>query len=83
MRNAYEVLKQKEEDLARVRREIESLRIVASLLLDDSDFHDADGTRLTSVEKTGDLDADIETENDGSSAENPRPRFWDALKRAR
>ena len=31
MKNAYEVLQQKETDLARVRHEIESLRIVASL----------------------------------------------------
>src|ERR1022692_3591326 len=35
MKNAYEVLQQKETDLARVRHEIESLRIVASLLLDE------------------------------------------------
>jgi len=35
MRNAYEVLHQKETDLARVRREIESLRIVAPLLSDE------------------------------------------------
>ena len=35
MKNAYEVLQQKETDLARVRHEIESLRIVASLLSDE------------------------------------------------
>jgi len=35
MKNAYEVLRQKETDLARVRHEIESLWIVASLLSDE------------------------------------------------
>ena len=35
MKNVYEVLQQKEKDLARVRHEIESLRIVASLLSEE------------------------------------------------
>ena len=35
MKNAYEVLYHKEADLARVRREIESLTIAAPLLADD------------------------------------------------
>lgn len=35
MKDAYEVLEQKEADLSRVRQEIESLRIVAPLLVDD------------------------------------------------
>jgi len=38
MKNAYEVLQQKETDLARVRHEIESLRIVASLLSQGASF---------------------------------------------
>jgi hypothetical protein len=37
MRNALEILHQKELDLARIRRETEALRIVAPLLLDDED----------------------------------------------
>ena len=44
MRDAYEVLKQKEADLARVRHEVESLRIVASLLLDDLNSDQSDKT---------------------------------------
>ena len=36
MRNAYELLEQKERDLGRVRKEVESIRIVASLLSDES-----------------------------------------------
>ena len=49
MRDAYDVLKQKEADLARVRHEIESLRIVATLLVDDSNSDQAD-----KIEKTDD-----------------------------
>jgi len=36
MKNAYDVLIQKEEDLTRLRREAESLKIVASLLVDET-----------------------------------------------
>ena len=36
MKDAYEVLYQKEADLVRVRQEVESLRIAASLLNDDA-----------------------------------------------
>jgi hypothetical protein len=35
MKNAYEVLKHKEAELARVRKEVESLRLVAPLLAND------------------------------------------------
>ena len=35
MRDAYELLYQKEADLVRVRQEIESLKIAASLLTDE------------------------------------------------
>ncbi len=44
MKDAYEVLEQKEADLARVRQEIESLRIVVSLLVDDLNANDSDQT---------------------------------------
>ena|SRR5215831_10926094 len=37
MRNALEILHQKEIDLARIRRETEALRIVATLLRDDEE----------------------------------------------
>ena len=53
MRDAYDVLKQKEADLARVRHEVESLRIVASLLLDDLNSDQSDKTDLF-AEKTED-----------------------------
>ncbi len=85
MKNAYAVLEQKEADLARVRQEIESLRIVASLLADDLDSNDSDQTHLISAENTDDL-ADLETTGtDGlfSSVAISRSGFWNALKRPR
>jgi hypothetical protein len=53
MKDAYDILKQKEADLARVRHEVESLRIVGPLL-DDLDSHQSDKTDLISEEKTED-----------------------------
>ena len=52
MRDAYDVLKQKEADLARVRREVESLRIVAPLLGDNLGSDQSDKADLSSAEKT-------------------------------
>lgn len=85
MKDPYEVLRQKETDLARVRREIESLRTVAALLLDEAEAQDLDRSHRNSNETADSLDADSEA--DGTdirfSSEAPRSRFWDALKRAR
>ena len=36
MRNIYEVLRSKEQDMIRIRKEIDALRIAARLLNDDS-----------------------------------------------
>jgi len=85
MKDPYEVLEQKEADLTRVRQEIESLRIVASLLVDDLNSNDSDQTHLISANKTDDL-PDLEpTGTDGlfSSVAISRSGFWNALKRAR
>jgi len=68
MKDAYGVLEQKEADLARVRREIESLRIVASLLEKTDDLPD--------LEATG-------TDGLFSSVATTRSSLWKALKRAR
>jgi len=57
MKDAYEVLEQKEADLARVRKEVESLRLVAPLLSDDV-TSDELTRKLPSSEKP--LDADSE-----------------------
>jgi hypothetical protein len=85
MKDAYEVLEQKEADLSLVRQEIESLRIVASLLVDDLNSNDSDQTHLISAKKTDDL-PDLEaTGTDGllSSDAISHSAFWNALKRAR
>jgi hypothetical protein len=52
MRNAYEVLQQKETDLVRVRHEIESLRIVASLLSDELPSEELTKNRARSADET-------------------------------
>jgi hypothetical protein len=41
MKDAYELLHQKESDLARVRKEVESLNIVAPLLAEDRTSDDS------------------------------------------
>ena len=68
MKDAYAVLEEKETDLARVRLEIESLRIVASLLEKTDDLPD--------LEATG-------TDGLISSVATTRSSLWKALKRAR
>ena len=90
MKDAYDVLKQKEADLARVRHEIESLRIVASLLLDDSNSDQSDATHLTLTDDLLNIvrqhDPDLEaTGTDGlfSSIAPSRPSLWNKLKRVK
>jgi hypothetical protein len=82
LKDAYEVLREKEADLARVRHEIASLRVVASLLSDD--LTDELTKKGSSAEKTFDGDPDSEaTGTDGlfSSISVSRPSFWKALGR--
>ena len=62
MKDAYEVLKQKETELARIRHEVESLRIVSTLLLDDSNSEQSKAHLMT----TDDL-LDIVREHAASS----------------
>ena len=84
MKNAYEVLQQKETDLARVRHEIESLRIVASLLSDELSSEELNKKRTRSADETFDPGSERATGTDDLfSAINlaPRPRFWNTLKR--
>jgi len=51
MKDAYEVLQQKESDLARVRHELESLRITASLLSDNLSSEELPKKRESSGEE--------------------------------
>ena len=77
MKDAYEVLQQKEADLARVHREVESLRLVASLLSEDVTSDELTKS-ASSAEKTLDRGAGSEaTGTDGlfSSIAVLRPRF--------
>jgi len=84
MKDAYDVLQQKEADLARVRHEIESLQIVASLLSDDLTSNQLTKKKESSAEKTLDRGPGSEaTGTDGLFSSIPvlRPSFWKALKR--
>jgi hypothetical protein len=84
MKDAYEVLQQKEADLARVRHEIESLQIVSSLLSDDLTSNQLTKKKKSSAEKTLDRGTGSEaTGTDGLFSSIPvlRPSFWKALKR--
>jgi len=87
MKNAYEVLYQKEADLVRVRRELESLTIAASLLGDgDLSFFDpskaADGQNKKPAEKAISPPPDSRaTGTDSAPVIARRQGFWGSLKR--
>ncbi len=90
MRNANDVLRQKEADLARVRREIDSLKIVAALLAEDGpspeslnlNSNDQDGRLLTGQEERTHAAAEATgTAGLFSSFTHQGPRRWNVLKR--
>ena len=85
MKDAYEVLYHKEAEIARVRREIESLNLVASILAEDdlSYFQPQAGLegqdkkpaqKAVSAEATG---------TNGQPSLAPRPKFWGSWKQKR
>jgi hypothetical protein len=83
MRDANELLKQKEAELDRVRHEVESLRLAADLLAEKTmDHHE---NNHSSVERELDQSASEATGTDGmfSSATPSRPRFWRITKRGK
>lgn len=47
MRNVYEVLRQKELELAKLEKEVEALRVVAPLLSDDKEMSSDTGIKPT------------------------------------
>jgi hypothetical protein len=49
MKNPYEVLKKKEQEIERVRREVEALRVIAPLLSDEESEPPAEEKPLRSV----------------------------------
>ncbi len=84
MKSVYEVLQEKETDLARVRHEIESLRIVASLLSDELPPEELTRKHARSEEEILDPGAEKATGTNGmfSSMDSvARPGFWNTLKR--
>lgn len=84
MRDAYEVLRQKEAELARVRREIESLLLTAALLRDQQTPENLKTEGESSTETSSEHDSDwtvVGTNDLLSSASDSRPRFWRVFKR--
>ncbi len=82
MRDAYEVLYQKESHLVRVRQEVESLRITASLLGDEDDT--SQGADLQPKRPpTPAFESHSEnaaTGTDGPFPNSRQPSFWEFLK---
>jgi hypothetical protein len=79
MKNVDDILQQKETDIARVRHEIEGLRIVASLLSDELPFGEVTKRDARSLEETLDPGLEKAAGTDGlfpSIDPVPRPRFW-------
>jgi hypothetical protein len=90
MKDAYELLQQKQTELGRVRKEIESLNIVAPLLSDDRTSDDPapnpDESPPSSLNDTISRLSDsaaTNADNLFSSVATSRSGFWRALKRAR
>jgi hypothetical protein len=90
MKDAYELLQQKQAELARVRKEIESLNIVAPLLSDDrSSDHptpnpaESPSSFLSDTISRLSDSAATNVDNLFSSGETSHSGFWNSLKRAR
>lgn len=86
MKDPNEILRQKEEELARVRQEIESLEIAAFLLADEPPADKPVQKKESAGEKAVDRGTASEatgTEGLFSSAVPSRSRFWNVLKRGK
>jgi hypothetical protein len=86
MKDAYQVLRQKEADLVRVRHEIESLLITASLLRDEPISEDLNVQTESSTEIRSEHEAEPKatgTEGLSSSVSDSRPGFWTLLTHKR
>ena len=86
MKDAYEVLYQKEAELVRVRQEVESLRVVASLLTDDTSANNQG--LVTQEKKPAETEfagpfAAAATGTNGLSTSSRQPKFWRFLKPSR
>jgi len=90
MKDAYELLQQKQAELARVRKEIDSLNIVGPLLSDDHSFDDpapnpddSPSSSLSDLISRLSDSAATNADNLFSSDETSRSGFWNSLKRAK
>ena len=83
MKDAYEVLYQKEAELVRVRQEVESLRVAASLLSDDPGQIAQLETRKPPEPAFAPPSEAAATGTDGLSPIPSQPSFWGFLKPAR
>ena len=83
MKNPYEILEQKETELARTRHEIECLRITASLLNEETNSENQNSGSEGSTDAT--LQSELESKGTGTeglfSSFVSRPRLWGVLKR--
>jgi hypothetical protein len=91
MKDAYQVLYEKETDLTRVRQEIESLKIVASLLGDEpspagsgESSDDLGKKPAGSAEERTSIPSDLEAIGTlGAFSIGRRTGFWSSLRRRR
>jgi hypothetical protein len=90
MKDAYEVLQQKQTDVARVHKEIDSLNIVARLLSDDDTSdnpiqkpNEAPPSSLSDTISQLSDSAATNVDSLFSTVETSRSGFWGSLKRAR
>ncbi|HEY1679745.1 MAG TPA: hypothetical protein VGG04_18665 [Candidatus Sulfotelmatobacter sp.] len=84
-RGIHEVLQKKEAEVANVRKEVESLRLVAPMISDEPASDELTRKPASSAQETPDHSQDAEaTGTDdlfSSMNANPRPKFWEILKR--
>ena len=78
MKDVYQILEQKQADLERVRREFESLQVVAPLLSDDATTEELTKKPTTAEKASSDDDASEATGTKGlfSSMASTRSGFW-------
>jgi hypothetical protein len=81
MRDVYQILRQKESDLDRLRHEIDSLRIVGPLLADDEIEQELQAEPTDHDESEG---KSRSTGTDGPvfSTNNSESRFWGLMKKS-
>jgi hypothetical protein len=85
MKDVYLILRQKESDLARLRVEVDSLRLVAPLLRDESSHEEGIDLTSSDSESEESFPDPQSTGTDGplSSIGNSGSRFWGLMKKSR